>query len=71
MDLSYGPEAETFRSEVRGFLKQAWQPGDRRGKDLKQFVREFREQATAQGYLYRAIPKEYGGSSRWTWFAGK
>lgn len=64
MDLSYGPEAEDFRTEVRDFLKQAWQPGDRRGKDLKEFIRQFRTAATERGYLYRAIPKEYGGSEQ-------
>ena len=29
MDLSYGPEAEAFRAEVRSFLKQEWRPAGR------------------------------------------
>ena len=49
MDLSYGAEAEEFRGEVSTFLKAAWQPGDRRGD---------------AGYLYRGVPKRYGGSEQ-------
>lgn len=65
MDLSYGEAAEVFRGEVRAFLASHWPPAnDLRGDDLKQFVRAFRRQATEQGYLYRAIPKRYGGSEQ-------
>lgn len=64
MDLSYGAGAESFRSEVRDFLKREWQPGDRRKDDLKSLIRDFRVKATDAGYLYRAIPKEYGGSEQ-------
>lgn len=35
MDLSYGAAAESFREEVRAFLARAWQPGERRGAELK------------------------------------
>ncbi|MBA3939628.1 MAG: acyl-CoA dehydrogenase [Sphingopyxis sp.] len=65
MDLSYGEAAEAFRAEVRGFLSAHWPPApDMRGADLKQFVREFRARATDAGFLYRAIPKIYGGSEQ-------
>ena len=64
MDLSYGEGAETFRREVRSFLKGAWQPGERRKDELKAFIRDFRTKATDAGYLYRAIPKQYGGSEQ-------
>jgi len=64
MDLSYGAAAEEFRQAVRGFLKTQWQPGDRRGADLAAYGRAFRKAATAQGYLYRAIPKRFGGSEQ-------
>lgn len=65
MDLSYGEAAETFRAEVRTFLSLHWPPSsDLRGGDLKQFVRSFRALATERGYLYRAIPKRYGGSEQ-------
>lgn len=64
MDLSYGEAAETFRKEVRGFLKEAWQPGELRGGELKEFIRSFRRAAIDRGYLYRSVPKRYGGSEQ-------
>ena len=64
MDLSYGAAAEDFREEVRAFLAQAWQPGERRGAELKDYVRQFRRVGVENGYLYRAIPKAYGGSEQ-------
>lgn len=65
MDLSYGAAAEAFRAEVRGFLSLHWPPpADTRGADLKAFIRNFRALATGEGYLYRAIPKQYGGSEQ-------
>jgi alkylation response protein AidB-like acyl-CoA dehydrogenase len=65
MDLSYGTEAESFRKEVRAFLKEAWMPAaELRGADLKTFIKDFRLMATECGYLYRAIPKQYGGSEQ-------
>jgi alkylation response protein AidB-like acyl-CoA dehydrogenase len=64
MDLSYGAEAESFREEVRAFLKAEWSPGERRKDELKAYVADFRISATDKGYLYRAIPKQYGGSQQ-------
>ena len=65
MDLSYGEMAEAYRADVKGFLSANWPPAsDLRGPDLKQYIREFRTRATEQGYLYRAIPKVYGGSEQ-------
>jgi alkylation response protein AidB-like acyl-CoA dehydrogenase len=64
MDLSYGTQAEAFRHEIRAFLKSAWQPGDLRKAELKAYVANFRLAATAQGYLYRAIPAQFGGSEQ-------
>jgi alkylation response protein AidB-like acyl-CoA dehydrogenase len=64
MDLSYGTEAEAFRKEVRSFLADAWQPGERRGQELKDFIRAFRHAAVGQGYLYRSVPRRYGGSEQ-------
>lgn len=64
MDLSYGAEAEAFRKDVRGFLKDSWQPGERRGGELKTYVRDFRRAAIDRGYLYRSVPKRYGGSEQ-------
>ena len=64
MDLSYGAEAEAFREEVRAFLGEAWLPGERRGSELKEFIREFRRAAIERGLLYRSVPKQYGGSDQ-------
>jgi alkylation response protein AidB-like acyl-CoA dehydrogenase len=64
MDLSYGKTAEALRTEVRSFLKDYWQPGELRGKDLQDYVRSFRREGVARGYLYRMVPLRYGGSEQ-------
>ncbi|MDB5430168.1 MAG: acyl-CoA dehydrogenase [Caulobacter sp.] len=69
MDLSYGVENESFRAEVKAFLKEAWKPlddqgGVLKGPALKAFIKGFRHQAVERGYLYRGIPKRYGGSEQ-------
>jgi alkylation response protein AidB-like acyl-CoA dehydrogenase len=64
MDLSYGAEAEAFRKEVQGFLAAQWRPSERRGAELREFVRAFRRKAVDAGYLYRSVPKRYGGSEQ-------
>ena len=65
MDLSYGPEYEAFREEVRGFLKASWPP---RGEDEKgsreEQVFAFRRRAIEAGYVARAVPRAYGGSEQ-------
>jgi len=64
MDISYGADAEAFRKAVRAFVADAWQPGSLRGGDLKAFVRVFRGKAVEAGYLYRSVPRRYGGSEQ-------
>lgn len=64
MDLSYGDDAEAFRGEVSAFLKEAWQPGERRKAELKAFIADFRRLATDRGFLYRSVPRTYGGSQQ-------
>jgi alkylation response protein AidB-like acyl-CoA dehydrogenase len=64
MDLSYGAEAEAYRGEVRAFLSAAWTPGERRGGELREFVRAFRREAIDRGFLYRGVPRRYGGSEQ-------
>ena len=64
MDLSYGAEAEAFREDVRSFLAARWQPGERRKGELRDYVRDFRRAAVEAGFLYRSVPKRYGGSER-------
>ncbi|QGY80663.1 acyl-CoA dehydrogenase family protein [Sphingorhabdus lacus] len=64
MDLNYGAAAESFRGEVSAFLKDSWQPGERRGPDLTEFVKHFRLAAIERGYLYRSVPRRFGGSEQ-------
>lgn len=64
MDLNYGEAAEAFRQDVRRFLDSHWQPGERRGAELKEYIRSFRRAGVERGYLYRAVPKRYGGSEQ-------
>ncbi|HEU4427397.1 MAG TPA: acyl-CoA dehydrogenase family protein [Myxococcota bacterium] len=65
MDLSYGPELEAFRAEVRTFLTQSWPPrGDEAELPRPQREQRFRERAIERGYVYRSIPKTYGGSEQ-------
>ena len=64
MDLSYGAVNEAFRDEVRAFLAQRWRPDGVRGKELKAQVAAFRAEATEAGYLYRGVPRRFGGSEQ-------
>ncbi len=62
MDLSYSEEHQRFRVEVRAFLKANWPR--REDKPTSEEVKAFRAQAIAAGYLYRGIPREFGGSEQ-------
>ena len=65
MDLSYDSEMEGFRDEVKAFVEANW-PIKTEDEELS-FDRQaaiFRERAIGQGYLYRSIPKKYGGSEQ-------
>ena len=62
MDLSFDAELSGFRDEVRSFLAENWPEGYRSEGEERE--REFRDRAVAQGYLYRGIPRRYGGSEQ-------
>jgi alkylation response protein AidB-like acyl-CoA dehydrogenase len=65
MDLSYGKQYEDFRAELRDFLAESWTPADEGAKaDWVGSARRFRDLATERGYLYRSIPRRYGGSEQ-------
>ncbi|ROM33961.1 acyl-CoA dehydrogenase [Pseudomonas poae] len=65
MDLVYGAEYEAFRTQVRAFLTDTWVPDGTLVKAEKRAAEaKFRHQAIEQGYLYRAIPRQYGGSEQ-------
>ena len=75
MDLSYSAEYEAFRKDVRAFLDGEWTSDDRArhgtGDQLigriarpGERVTEFRRKAIAAGYLYRNVPRRWGGGEQ-------
>jgi alkylation response protein AidB-like acyl-CoA dehydrogenase len=65
MDLSYGEEYETFRAELRAFLDAGWPlRGEEAQLPSEEQERIFRKRGIEAGYVYRAIPAEYGGAGR-------
>lgn len=65
MDLSYNAEYEAYRETVKQFLKGHW-PVPESMADAKRGEKEawFRSKAIEQGYLYRSVPREFGGSEQ-------
>ena len=67
MDLSYPPEAETFRAEIRSWLEDnlpaGWfEPGfEMSADDRKRFNEEWPAKLYGGGWICAAWPKEYGG----------
>lgn len=65
MELTYGAEYEAFRQQVREFVERAWLPHSKLVKaERKVAEAAFRQEAIGQGYLYRSIPRQYGGSEQ-------
>jgi len=61
MDLSYGPEYESFRGEVRQFIEQHRDQAPR-GEGMRSAkALAWQKQLIAHGYAARTIPKQYGG----------
>jgi alkylation response protein AidB-like acyl-CoA dehydrogenase len=58
MDLSYSPEYEMFRSQVRDFAKEF---GGRAPRGPMGDMREWQKLLIEHGYAARTIPKNYGG----------
>jgi alkylation response protein AidB-like acyl-CoA dehydrogenase len=65
LNLSFNTEYESFRQEVIQFLQSHWPVSDT-GKLLSKQERDtiFRKKAISAGYLYRGVPKQYGGSEQ-------
>jgi alkylation response protein AidB-like acyl-CoA dehydrogenase len=59
MDLSYGPEYEAFRAEVRVFCRE--HGGRAPHAYFGEEARAWQRLLIAHGYAARTIPKEYGG----------
>jgi alkylation response protein AidB-like acyl-CoA dehydrogenase len=60
MDLSYGPEYEALREEIRAFAKAHGARAPGRGAQFMD-MREWQKLLIAHGYAARTIPKAYGG----------
>jgi alkylation response protein AidB-like acyl-CoA dehydrogenase len=65
VNLASSPEHEAFRAEVRAFLREHWPA---RGADApypeREREAEFRRRAVERGYVYRRVPRRYGGSEQ-------
>jgi alkylation response protein AidB-like acyl-CoA dehydrogenase len=65
VDLRHSAEHEAFRAELRAFLRDAWPlRGEEAALPEARQHALFRERAVAQGYLYRDVPRRYGGSEQ-------
>ena len=60
MDLSYGPEYEAFRDEIRKFAKTYGSRAPNKGAGAMD-MREWQHLLIEHGYAARTIPKAYGG----------
>ena len=61
MDLSFGPEYETFRAEVRSFLKDHGAAAPRGSSLRAPETLAWQKLLIEHGYAARTIPKAYGG----------
>ena len=64
MDLEYSAEHEAFREEVRTFLKGWPLTGDDANLPKEEQEKIFRRRGIDAGYVYRSVPKQYGGSEQ-------
>ncbi|MDX1504875.1 MAG: acyl-CoA dehydrogenase family protein [Spongiibacter sp.] len=64
MDLKYNASYEAFRQQVVAFLGEHWPAPDSAGDSRAEKEAWFRRQAIAAGYLYRGVPREFGGSEQ-------
>lgn len=65
MNLDYGPEYLAYRQEVKAFLAANWPPSSSAdGASKRDTERSLRKAATEAGYLYRNVPRQYGGSEQ-------
>src|SRR5258706_15821656 len=61
MDLSYSPEYEAFRTEIRAFAKQHGARAPRGMAASMDGARAWQKLLIEHGYAARTIPKDYGG----------
>lgn len=60
MEVSFSAEYEQFRRQVQAFIEENWISKDPKNRDAA----AFRRQGIDRGYLYRGIPRAYGGSEQ-------
>ncbi len=64
MDLNINESDIGFRDEVRAFLASCWPKADKQRNRSQKDIALFRQRAIEAGYLYRSIPRRYGGSEQ-------
>lgn len=65
MDLGIGSAHRLLETEVTAFLREAWRPDrnwDRAARKAHEAT--LRKAATERGYLYRGVPRRFGGSEQ-------
>ncbi len=61
MDLSFGPEYEVFRQEVRDFIATHQDKSPRNATMRSKEALDWQKLLIEHGYTARTIPKAYGG----------
>jgi alkylation response protein AidB-like acyl-CoA dehydrogenase len=64
MDLEYSQEHEAFRESVRTFLKGWPLQGPEADLSIEEQQSIFRKRGIEAGFVYRKVPKQYGGSEQ-------
>jgi len=63
MNLQFGEKYETLRAEVQAFCAASWPlSGDEARLSEREQAIAWRKRALAAGFLYRTIPRAYGGA---------
>src|SRR4051794_22330551 len=64
VDLRYDAQYENFRREVQEFLTAHWSVKRDQSLTKREAAAQFRAKAVDAGYLYRSVPRAYGGSEQ-------
>lgn len=65
MDLKYSHTYQCFREEVEAFVRSFWKPDTKAPKSERRAAESaFRARSIEAGYLYRSVPRAYGGSEQ-------
>ena len=64
MNLEYSEDVLAFRDELREFLEGWPLTGDEAKLALEEQRRLFRERGIERGYVYRDMPKKFGGAEQ-------